>query len=168
MRTRTFALLVCLAVAGCGGGGSGDDDDDGDDDAGDLGDTGDDASDDDGGDDGSDDDGGSSGTFVVTGTVAPAPALRRSTLGGPAGVIDYVVAVTPASQSQRRAWSEVAPDGSFSLGIDPDDAWVLVFVDSTQIGADMIAGVLGAGTLDALTPTATGSLELGDVAVSEG
>jgi hypothetical protein len=166
MRTRTFALLVGLAVAGCGGGASGDDDDDDDDDdAGDSGDTGDDASDD-GGDDGSDD-GGSNGTFVVTGTVAPAPALRRPRPGEPARAIDYVVAVTPGSQNQRRAWSEVAPDGSFSLGIDPDDAWVLVFVDSTRVGPDMIAGVLGAGTLDALTPTATGALELGDVGVSE-
>jgi hypothetical protein len=162
MRAGALAGLLCIAVLGCGGGDDPGGGDDGGDDATDNG--GDDGGDD--GDDGGDDggDGGDDG-FRVTGSVTQVVNLRRG--GGEPRVVDHVVAVAPSSQSQVRAYSEVGTDGSFALDIDPDHPWVLVFVDSTRVGADMIAGVLGAGTLDTLTPTASGAVALGDVTVDE-
>jgi hypothetical protein len=167
MRTRAYSVLFCLAIAGCGGGADGGDggddpsDDadggDGDGDGGDGGDT--------GGDGDTGDDGGQ--TFAVGGSVVDGAALRRAVPGVAPRVVDHVVAVAPSSNSQRRAYSTVGSDGSFALDIDTAHAWVLVFVDSTRVGADMIAGVLGAGSLDTLTPTANGDsgVDLGEVEV---
>lgn len=170
MRAGALAFSVVVAVAGCGAelGGDG-----GDDDADDLGDADDagDAGDADGPDDGGDDSGDGElpdGVFRVTGAVAPGLALRPVPGGESLRVVDHVVAVTPSSTSQRRVVSTVGADGSFSLDIDAASPWVLVFVDSTRVGADMIAGVFGAGTLDALTPTSTGAFDLGDVTVADG
>ena len=164
-----IAVSLSLVIAGCGADGGGED---GDDSAGDdVGDDGsDDGSDDDGADDGPDDDGsdddGSDGeTFEVTGQVAT-PTLLRGSRRGAAPVIDHVVAVAPSSM-QDRAYSAIGPDGSFALDIDTGHPWILVFVDSTRVGADMIAGVLGAGTLDTLTPIAAGGVDLGEVTVDE-
>jgi len=171
MKLRALAaVLGTVMIAGCGGatGDAGLGDGDGDGDAADDGDgdqgpgtgTG-----DDGGDDGSDGAG-----FQVTGTVAQAAGLRAGRAARPAPdeqrIIDHVIAVSPSSQGERR-YSAVAADGSFALDIDLAHAWVLVFVDSTRIGADMIAGVLGAGTLDTLTPIASGGVDLGEVATSD-
>ena len=174
MRTRTLAVALGLVVAGCGAGGAGGDGDD-DDVAGDDGDdVGPGPDDGDGaGDDGVDDgsgDGPGADSFQVQGQVAAqaatAGSLARPVAGIEPRVIDYVVAVAPSSQ-QLRAYSEVAADGSFSLDIDTAHPWVLVFVDSSRVGADMIAGVLGAGTLDTLTPIASGGVDLGQVTVDE-
>jgi hypothetical protein len=159
MRAGALAGFLCIAALGCGGG----DPADGDGGDGDSSDDGDDGGDDDAGDDGGDDGGGDG--FRVTGSVTQVSTLRRG--GGEPLVVDHVVAVAPSSQSQVRAYAEVGADGSFALDIDPGHPWVLVFVDSTRVGADMIAGVLGAGTLDTLTPTDSGAAELGDVTVDE-
>lgn len=172
MSRRTIAVSLSLVLAGCGAGGAGEDgDDSAGDDAGDVGsddgsdDVGDDAADD-AGDAG--DDGGDRGeTFAVTGQVAPVSALRGPHPGGdPERVVDYVIAVAPSSQ-QDRAYSPIGKGGSFALDIDTARPWILVFVDSTRIGPDMIAGVLGAGTLDTLTPIASGGVDLGAVTVGE-
>jgi hypothetical protein len=170
MRAGALAVWVVVAAVGCGGAELGGD---GGDDAGDADDLGDDAGDADGPDDGDDaDDGGDGelpdGVFRLTGAVAPGLALRPVPGGETPRVVDHVVAVTPSSTTQRRAVATVGADGSFSLDIDAASPWVLVFVDSTRVGADMIAGVFGAGTLDALTPTATGAFDLGDVTVADG
>jgi hypothetical protein len=176
MSRCTIAISLSLVIAGCGTDGGGEDGDDsagddigdvGSDDAGD--DPGDDASDDGDGDDSGDDSGDGDGgeAFEVTGQVAATNALRGPYRGaGPERVIDHVVAVAPTSL-QARAYSPVGSDGSFALDIDTAHPWILVFVDSTRIGADMIAGVLGAGTLDTLTPIAAGGVDLGAVTVDE-
>jgi hypothetical protein len=164
MRADALAGFLCVAVLGCGGGGPGDmGGDGGDDEAGDDGGGDDDGSGDDSGDDGGG--GGGGGGFRVAGSVAAISSLRRGAQD--LHVVDHVIAVAPSSQSQLRAYSEVGADGSFALDIDVTHPWVLVFVDSTRVGADMIAGVLGAGTLDTLTPTSNGAVDLGAVSIDE-
>jgi hypothetical protein len=152
MRSSIVSALLCVAVSACGASGDGGDAD-GDDPGGD-----DPGGDDPGGDDPGDDD---APAFRVSGAVTAPRGVRAK---ADDKVVDAVVAVTPSSWATRVV-SPVAADGSFALDLAPSQPWVLVFVDSTRVGADMIAGVLGAGTLDTLTPTTAGALALGDVVV---
>lgn len=134
-------LLLCAALSGCSGQDPGGDDD--------------------GGGGG----GGGGDGFEVSGTVRTASARRIAADAEGDKHVDLVVAVTPSSQELRRVVAEVGDDGSFALDLEPSRPWILVFVDSSRVGADMIAGILGAGTLDTLAPTSSGALALGDVAV---
>lgn len=142
-----FALAVGL-VAACGGEDS------------------DSAADPDGGNDAADPD--DDDAFRVTGRVASsANALRAAPEGETPRVVTHVMAVTPSSQDLRRILAEVGSDGSFSLDLDPSQPWVLVFVDSSRHGKDMIVGVFQADTLDTITPAAGGDASLGDVTIAD-
>ncbi len=114
------------------------------------------------------------GGFMVHGRVASLPALGGlHTLDAPGGGttakrVTHVMGVTPSSQSTRRVVSQVAADGTFSLDLDPARLWVLVFVDATKVGSDMVVGVFRAKGLDTLAPTKKGSADLGDVTAKDG
>jgi hypothetical protein len=113
-------------------------------------------------------DGGGRGGFLVSGRVVSHAAARLAAVAGAAEtprVVSHVMAVTPSSQEVRRVVARVASDGRFNLDLDPDRSWVLVFLDASRIGTDMISGVFRAETLDTLTPTADGEAELGDVEI---
>jgi hypothetical protein len=140
--TKAIALLVMLTAAACGGG---DDDDDGD-------------------DEGDDDDGGGGG-FVISGRVPGAGSARLLGPARAAGNVTHVMAVNAESANPERALAAVQDDGSFELDIPPGSPYVLVFVDASQVGAEMIQGVFRAETLDTIVPTAEGEAELGDVAI---
>jgi hypothetical protein len=159
MRSSIAAALVCVTVSACGASGDGGDDQPGDDQPGDDQPGDDQPGDDQPGDDQPGDD--DAPAFRVSGTATAPRGVRAK---ADAKIVDHVVAVTPSSWATRVV-APVAADGSFALDLAPSQPWVLVFVDSTRVGADMIAGVLGAGTLDTLTPTSAGALALGDVAV---
>lgn len=88
--------------------------------------------------------------------VAAAPAPKQVT---------HVMAVNPSSQNPVRVVSPVASSGTFSLALEPGHPWVLVFVDSSRVGADMIAGIFRAATLDTVAPAMPGTADLGMVQV---
>lgn len=110
--------------------------------------------------------------FHLTGQVQPTQAalgdddgVNDSTATVADKTVTHVLAVNPSSQNPQRVLAPVAPDGSFSLSLEPGHAWVLVFVDNSRVGADMIAGIFRASTLDTLAPTMPGSGDLGMVDV---
>src|SRR5262245_43913727 len=55
--------------------------------------------------------------------------------------VTHVMAVDPSSQNPRPVTAPVSGGGTFSLPLEPGRPWVLVFVDSSRAGADMIAGI---------------------------
>jgi hypothetical protein len=57
----------------------------------------------------------------------------------------------------------VRADGSFQLALDAGKPYVLVFLDSTAVGADMVVAIFRARTLDTLSPQRAGQLDLGDM-----
>jgi hypothetical protein len=110
--------------------------------------------------------------FAIYGRLASAPGDKQLKAGGDAAVehsITHVMAVNSATANPVRYVAEIAADGSFAIGIDLNAPWVIVLVDSHQVGADMTAGVFRAQDfdLDSLSPTAAGRLELGDVTVDD-
>lgn len=88
--------------------------------------------------------------------VAAAPAPKQ---------VSHVMAVNPSSQNPTRVVAPVTSGGLFSLTLEPGHPWVLVFVDSSRTGADMIAGIFRASTLDTVAPAMPGTGELGTVEV---
>ena len=116
--------------------------------------------------------GGTAGGFSVKGNVAlPSVLGTLHTQGGDGGVekhVSHVMAITPSSQNTQRVVSEVDATGAFSLDLDPARLWVLVFVDSSKIGSDMIAGVFRAQGLDTVAPLHTGGVDLGAVSTTDG
>jgi hypothetical protein len=79
--------------------------------------------------------------------------------------VTHVMAVSPTSQNAERVLSPVAGDGSFSLAVDPNRPYVLVFIDSSQTGPDMILGAFESNTLDSLAPLTEGEADLGSVTI---
>jgi hypothetical protein len=111
--------------------------------------------------------------FAVRGRLLSAPGDKRAKAGGDAAVehaITHVMAVNPATANPVRYLQPLAADGSFAIGVDLGTPWVIVLVDSHLIGRDMIAGIFrsSAFDLDSIAATRPGTLELGDVTVSEG
>ena len=103
---------------------------------------------------------GISGTVSRGGTAKPA---------GDGARVTHVMAVTASSQNTRRVLAEVAADGSFALEVDPARPWVIVFLDATKIGADMILGIFKAQELDSLPPRAGATdVQLGNVSLVDG
>jgi hypothetical protein len=110
-----------------------------------------------GGGDGDDDGGG--GDFAISGKVAMTTARR--TTAAAARTVTHVMAVDPESASPRRSLAAVGADGSFKLSVEAGRPYVLVFVDRSAVGADMVVGVFRAGTLDTVAPSIAGHLDLG-------
>jgi hypothetical protein len=114
--------------------------------------------------------GGNSGGFTIKGDVSnlTTMSLRRGlgTLSSPTTkTVTHVMAVNPETESANRSTSTVSSDGKFSLSVSPGRPYVLVFIDSSQVGLDMIVGVFRDQTLDTLAPTQNGSADLGNVSL---
>jgi hypothetical protein len=114
------------------------------------------------GSDGGSDDG---DKLTITGNAHTASARAAGALAAGARVITHVMAVNPESASADRVLTEVGADGSFSLALTLGKPYVLVFIDSTAVGADMAVGMFRAGTLDTVSPQLAGHLDFGDIMV---
>jgi hypothetical protein len=90
---------------------------------------------------------------------AAAPVARR---------ITHVMAVDPESASPNRVLSRVSTDGHFSLDVNFGHPYVLVFVDGTAVGTDMVVAVFRARTLDTLAALSEGDIALGEVTTKDG
>src|SRR5436309_1497687 len=92
--------------------------------------------------------------FTVSGRVAP-PGVRLQALGAATPVartITHVMAVDPESAVAERSIAAVGADGKFSLEVQSGRPYVLVFIDSTAVGAHMVVAIFRARTLDTLAP----------------
>jgi hypothetical protein len=103
-------------------------------------------------------------SFHITGT-APTGALNGLTVAG-SRTVTHVMAVNPQTASPDRVVDAVASDGHFDLQVTAGRPYVLVFIDSTQRGTDMIVGIFKADTLDTVAPVHTdGTLDLKNVGI---
>ncbi len=69
---------------------------------------------------------------------------------------DYVYAVN-TSEMKGPDWrkkSALAADGSFEMVLTKGEPWVMAFVDSSKVGAEMIVGIFKAKKLDSVSPRA--------------
>jgi len=103
--------------------------------------------------------------LTISGRVAMTTARTTGNLTPDHRTITHVMAVDPQSASPRRSLAALGADGSFSLAIETGRPYVLVFVDSTAVGADMAVAMFRANSLDTLSPQLAGHLDLGEVAV---
>jgi hypothetical protein len=105
--------------------------------------------------------GGDDHDVAISGTVV-VPAARSTAAAAPAGrTITHVMAINPETASPHRTIGKVASDGSFELAVDTGKPYVLVFIDSAAVGADMVVAMFRARTLDTLAPQLAGHLDLG-------
>jgi hypothetical protein len=100
-----------------------------------------------------------SGSVVVpvARTTAAAPPNRRT--------ITHVMAVNPETASAQRTIGKVGSDGSFEVSVETGKPYVLVFIDSAAVGAEMVVAMFRANTLDTLSPQLAGHLDLGAMEV---
>jgi len=109
--------------------------------------------------------GGDGQQLLISGRLAASTARRAGDAAPQGRTVTHVMAVDPESASPHRSLASVGTDGSFELAIEVGRPYVLVFVDATKIGADMVVAVFRAHTLDTLSPQLAGHLELGDMEV---
>jgi len=105
--------------------------------------------------------------FTISGRVAPRTTSTRTldALASSDRAVTHVMAVDPETASPRRSLSAVDADGNFELSVESGHPYVIVFVDDTAIGADMVVALFRASTLDSISPQLAGHLVLGDVEV---
>src|SRR5262245_7180426 len=96
--------------------------------------------------------GGGGGQLTVTGRTTLSHARTTGMAGAQARTITHVMAVDPESASPRRSLAAVSASGDFELAIETGRPYVLVFVDDTAVGADMVVAMFRARTLDTLSP----------------
>lgn len=82
------------------------------------------------------------------------------------GSVTHVVASNPVTA--ERVVAEVGSDGSFDIAVAPGMTWAVTFANGSKVGADMRVGTLASDGLDALAPTAAGSLDLGTISFDSG
>lgn len=113
--------------------------------------------------------GGGGGGFTIAGRLPGAGSLRmRHAVEGPR-VVSHVMAVDPSGGAAERVLAQVAADGTFSLALEAGRPYVLVFVDDSAVGLDMVVGVFHAETLDTLATLTPGTeLDLGEVTLDGG
>jgi len=118
--------------------------------------------------------GASPAAFHLSGTLAslltaPLPLGEGYAALDPSScTVTHVMAVNPSSQDLHRTLAPVGTDGSFSIDLEPGHPWVLVFLDSSQVGSDMICGIFRASELDTLAPAEPGATDLGMVTMMGG
>jgi len=83
--------------------------------------------------------------------------------------VSHVMAVSPESSSPLRIIESVASDGTFGLTVEPNRPYLIVFIDSSKTGADMVAGWFKSGDLMLVAPysSQSGSLDLGVLTIDE-
>ncbi len=69
-------------------------------------------------------------------------------------IADYVYAVNtcPEYGSTWRQKVSFEADGSFKIDLSKGDPWIIAFIDSTQVGPNMIKGILRAEQLNSVVP----------------
>ncbi|HEX2879437.1 MAG TPA: hypothetical protein VHO25_07860 [Polyangiaceae bacterium] len=111
---------------------------------------------------------GSSTTAAAQTAGDPGLRLQAMTTGSDRN-ISHVMALNPEASSPRRTLVEVESDGSFQLDVETGLPYVLVFIDASAVGAEMVVGIFRAQTLDTLAPSVDGGeLDLGEVSMDEG
>ena len=80
--------------------------------------------------------------------------------------VTHVVATSPLTA--ERVVAEVASDGSFDIAVAPGMTWAMTFANADKTGSDMRVGTLTSDGLDALAPSAAGSLDFGAVSFGNG
>jgi hypothetical protein len=108
--------------------------------------------------------GGDEHKVSISGSVV-VPVARTTGFAPDARTITHVMAVNPETASPQRTIGKVASDGSFDLSVDTGKPYVLVFIDSTAVGAEMVVAMFRANTLDTLSPQLAGHLDLGEMDV---
>jgi hypothetical protein len=110
----------------------------------------------------SDSNGTDSNSFKVHGNLSQVSGF--SSFSDPKMITD-VIAVSPSSHEQRLG---TISGTSFSIDIQPGEPWIIVFVDRSRVGLDMIVGKFKSGVLDTIRPSDSGSdANLGTVEFSE-
>lgn len=72
-----------------------------------------------------------------------------------------VIAICPSNHEQRLG---TVGSGNFTIDIDRERPWIIVFVDRSRVGLDMIVGKFRSGVLDTLRPSlGTTSTDLGTI-----
>lgn len=105
----------------------------------------------------------------ISGRVSRPVGASAKPLASDGARVTHVMAVTASSQNVQRVLAEVDADGQFALDVDAARPWVVVFLDATRVGSDMVLGVFRAQALDTLPATAEASdVRLGNVAVIDG
>jgi hypothetical protein len=82
--------------------------------------------------------------------------------------ITHVMAVDPESASPTRVLAPVAKDGHFKLEVNFGHPYVLVFIDASRVGTEMVVAIFKANTLDTLAPRTQGEINLGEVSAMGG
>lgn len=108
--------------------------------------------------------GGGDDQLTISGRVA-AMTARTTGQAAPNRTITHVMAVDPESASPRRALAAISANGDFELTLETGRPYVLVFVDSHAVGAEMAVAMFRANTLDTLSPQLAGHIDLGDMMV---
>ncbi len=110
--------------------------------------------------------------FTINGNV-PAGSLAYNFTDGkiiPEALnITHVMAVNPSSANAKRVLATLDSSGKYALPVDGNRPWILVYIDSTKTGANMVQGIFRSSTLDSITPEKTsGSIDLGSSSFSNG
>lgn len=114
-----------------------------------------------------------SSAFSFSGRVPKSTVfLKKQTPGSFATKeITHLIAMNPESANPTRFITQVQPDGSFELLVDPRKPYILVFVASDQNwkGPDMIVAILKISStdldLDTLAPLQPGNADLGEIEI---
>ena len=113
-------------------------------------------------------DSGMAGPFKFTGRVTSPASMAPVT-------ITHLMAVNPQSAWPDRILSEVNSDGEFEITVESGRPYVLVFIDSTQVGSDMVVAIFRQEIdieedpeeeeedLDTMAPMEEGEADLGEV-----
>ena len=111
--------------------------------------------------------GGDGSDFTISGHVSSTPAMARKK-GARAPLqrnVTHVMAVASSSAHAERTIVPVNSDGSFSLKVTPGQPYVVVFVDDTAVGADMVVAIYRNDTFHTIAPQAPGETDIGDVSM---
>jgi hypothetical protein len=93
----------------------------------------------------------------------PDSATFHGTVDAP---VTHVMAVGAVAGTPQRIVAPVEA-GAFSISVDADRPWALVFVDATRTGSAMVAGVLRVDSLDTFYPQFAGDIELGVITIAD-
>lgn len=78
--------------------------------------------------------------------------------------VTHVMAVSAVDEDDVQRVVAPVEGNAFTLELLPGRHWLLVFVDSHQVGANMVVGTLRAGSLDTFIPRDAVDVELGPIA----
>src|SRR6185437_15821990 len=101
--------------------------------------------------------GSSAGGFTIKGSTSTSVQVanllmqepgRQDVASTATRTVTHVMAVNPQTASPERTVSAVDSQGNFSLSVPGGRPYVVVFIDSTQVGTNMIVGIFKAESLD--------------------